>query len=381
MKRIVVLSVLVLVAASTLAQPTSPARPAVGADSGTLRQQLERWRIEHGLPAVAAAVVTGDSILDISAVGVRRLGTEDSVRLEDRFHIGSNAKAMTGFVAGVLVERDLIGWDTRILDVLPGPQDSARAEYRGKTLLDLLSHRAGIVPLMSGADLKPVPAFEGDIRARRRAFAGWLLQQQPAGPDTMLGYRYSNGGYALAAAMLEQAAGRTWERLMTEELFERAGIDGQFGWPAHNDPAQPWGHYYDADSGRLIPHDPHDEYQLPDIMAAAGDVCMSIGDYARFLQLNLLGLTGRDTVIRAATCRFLHAGADTAAKYAVGWRKGEHQGLRVSRHNGSAGTFYCTALVFRDRNLALGIVVNAAPPGIAEAVAGLASEILERRLN
>jgi CubicO group peptidase (beta-lactamase class C family) len=347
-----------------------------GADSAALRELLERWRGEHGLPAAAAAVVTADSVLDVAAVGVRQLGTGDSVRLADRFHLGSNAKAMTGFVAAVMVERGLVRWDTRILDVLPGFRDRARAEYREKTLLDLLTHRAGISPMMTGAELESVPRFEGDVVARRLAFAGWLLQRAPVALDTALGCRYSNGGFAVAAAMLEQASGRSWERLMTEELFARAGIDGRFGWPTHDDPAQPWGHYYDADSGRLVPLGPHDEYQLPDICSAAGDVSMSVGDYGRFLQLNLLGLGGRDTIIRSATCRFLHTGADTVARYAVGWGRGEHAGRRVSRHNGSAGTFYCTALVFRDRDLALAIAVNAAPPGIAEAISGLAGEIL-----
>ncbi|UCG42542.1 MAG: beta-lactamase family protein [candidate division WOR-3 bacterium] len=349
---------------------------AAGSDSVTFRELLERWRAEQGLPAVAAAVVTGDSVLDIGAVGVRRLGSEDSVRLDDRFHIGSNGKAMTGFLAGALVERGVLGWDTGILDALPGFEGTARAEYREKTLLDVLSHRAGIIPLKTGAEWDSVPEFEGDVSTRRRAFAGWLLAQPPVGPDSALGYRYSNGGYALAGALLEQAAGKTWERLMSEELFARAGMDGRSGWPARADPSQPWGHYYDADSGRLIPHDPRDEYQLPDICSAAGDISLSVSDYARFLQLNLLGLGGRDTLIRSATWRFLHTGGDTSARYAVGWGRAERGGLRVSRHDGSAGTFYCTAVVCRDQDLAVAVIVNAARPGTAEAVAALADSLL-----
>lgn len=352
---------------------------AAASDSGAFRELLEQWRSTHRTPAVAAAVVCSDSVLDIGATGVRRQGAVDSVRLEDRFHIGSNGKAMTGFVAAVLVERGLIGWDTRILDALPGSEGSARAEYREKTLLDMLTHRAGIIPLKTGAEWGSVPEFEGDVGARRRAFAGWLLEQPPVGPDPGLGYRYSNGGYAVAGAILEQAAGKTWERLMTEELFERAGMDGRFGWPARDDSTQPRGHYYDADSGRLIPHDPHDEYQLPDICSAAGDISLSVRDYARFLQLNLLGLAGRDTIIRSATCRFLHFGADSAARYAVGWGGAERVGLRVSRHDGSAGTFYCTAVVCRDRDLAVAVMTNAAPSGTAEAIAELADRLLDRR--
>ena len=181
--------------------------------------------------------------------------------------------------------------------------------------------------------------------------------------------------------MLENVSGKTWEQLMVDELFKPLGIDGRFGWPGYSDGDQPWGHYFDADSQKLRPHDPRDEYQLPDILDAAGDVSMSIHDYAAFLQANLLGLNGRDTILKAKTYQFLHTGNDTAMQYAMGWGSREHDGHRVSRHNGSAGTFYCTGMIFRDKDLALAIMVNAASPEVDEEVAELAAKLLRPYLE
>ena len=350
-------------------------------DAGAFTRTLREFREEHGIPGIAAAALTSESVLAIGVAGVRKLGGLDSIRLGDRFHIGSNTKAMTGFVAGSLVESGLIGWGTRILDVFPAFTETARDVYQDKTLKDLLSHRARIIPLTAGREFEGLPEFEGSLPERRQALTGWLLQQEPVAADTLRGYRYSNAGYAIASAMLEKVSGKTWEQLMADELFEPLGIDGRFGWPGRSDGDQPWGHYFDADSGRIRPHDPRDEYQLPDIIDAAGDVSMSIRDYALFLQANLLGLNGRDTVLKAVTYQFLHTCNDTAMRYAIGWDSREYDGHRVSCHNGSAGTFYCTGMIFRDKDLALAIMMNAASPEADEEVAELGARLLKPYLE
>ena len=56
---------------------------------------LKPIRAKYGLPALAAAVVKDGSIIAIGAVGTRVLGTEIPVAVDDRFHIGSDTKAMT----------------------------------------------------------------------------------------------------------------------------------------------------------------------------------------------------------------------------------------------------------------------------------------------
>jgi len=342
-----------------------------------LRQCLREYREEYGIPGIAAVVLTSESILAIGVDGLRKLGAPDSVRVDDRFHIGSNTKAITGFVAAVLVERGLIDWDSRIIDVFPEFAEAARDVYKDKTLKDLMSHRARIMPFTSGAEFAQLPEFQGDSVEQRNAFTGWLLQQEPVDIDTARGYTYSNAGYGIAAAMLQKVSGKSWEQLMQDELFRPLAISGTFGWPAYEDDNQPWGHYFDTDSDHVCPHDPHDEYQLPKICNAAGDISMSIRDYAKFLQINLIGLHGRDTIITATAYQFLHPCTDSSMQYAVGWGLREHEGYKVSRHNGSAGTFYCTALIFRGKDLALGVMMNGVTPEAEKAIAGLREKILE----
>ncbi len=356
-------------------------RKPTGTSSEAFKQCLREYREEYGIPGIAAVVLTRESILDIGVDGLRKLGVPDSIQLADKFHIGSNTKAMTGFVAARFVEKGLIAWDSRIIAVFPEFADKARDVYKDKTLQDLLSHRARIMPFTSGLEFAELPEFKGSNIEQRRAFAGWLLQQEPVDIDTTRGYTYSNAGYGIAAAMLEKVSGKSWEQCMEDELFKPLEIDGTIGWPAYSDEHQPWGHYYDTDSDHVCPHDPRDEYQLPKICNAAGDVSISIQDYARFLRINLLGLGGKDTVLEAATIRYLHTCNDTTMQYTIGWGRRDHEGHEVSRHNGSAGTFYCSALIFRDKDLALGIMMNGITPEAEKAIADLREKILKPYLE
>lgn len=360
---------------------SEPSEKPTGANTDALQQCLREYREEYGIPGIAAVVLTSKSILDIGVDGLRKLGETDSIQIDDRFHIGSNTKAMTGFVAGVLLEKGQIGWDTRIIDVFPEFFETARDVYKNKTLQNLLSHRARILPFTSGREFAQLPEFKGSYNEQRRAFTGWLLQQEPVDIDTTRGYTYSNAGYGIAAAMLEKVSGKSWEQLMEDELFEPLDIAGTIGWPAYGDENQPWGHYWETDSEKVFPHNPHDEYQLPKICNAAGDVSMSIRDYAKFLQVNLLGLNGKDTILTAGTYEFLHPCIDSATQYGIGWGLREHEGHKVSRHNGSAGTFYCTALIFRDKDLALAIMMNAVTPDAEKAIAELREKILKPYLE
>ncbi|UCC11183.1 MAG: beta-lactamase family protein [candidate division WOR-3 bacterium] len=375
--RITVVLFLTLVAAGHSQSSRKPS----GATTDALQKCLREYRKEYSIPGIAAVVLTSERILDIGVDGVRKLGEPDSIEIDDKFHIGSNTKAMTGFVAGVLVGKGLIGWDTRISDVFPEFVETTRDVYKDKTLQDLLSHRARIRKFMSGSEFAQLPEFQGSYVEQRMAFAGWLLQQEPVDIDTTRGYTYSNAGYAIAAAMLEKVSGKSWEKLMQKELFEPLEIAAAFGWPAYADEDQPWGHYYDADSERVVPHDPRDEYQLPKIASAAGDVSVSIKDYAKFLSINLFGLNSKDTILETATYRYLHTCNDSTKQYAIGWGRRQHEGYAVSRHNGSAGTFYCTAIVFRDKDLALAVMMNGDAPEAVKGIAELRERILKTYLE
>ncbi len=73
--------------------------------SQTTTRFVENLRIKYRIPELAYAVVSADSILDMQVLGVQRVNTKYKARPNDRFRIGSNTKAITGFIAAELVKQ------------------------------------------------------------------------------------------------------------------------------------------------------------------------------------------------------------------------------------------------------------------------------------
>src|SRR5271156_2459078 len=104
----------------------------------SLDQQLKPYLAEYGLPALAAAVVKDGKIVGAGAVGVRRAGTEISVTIDDRFHLGSDTKAMTALLVGILVDEGKLRWDTTVGEVFSELVQDMDKRLRGVTVVQLL---------------------------------------------------------------------------------------------------------------------------------------------------------------------------------------------------------------------------------------------------
>lgn len=71
----------------------------------------------------------------------KRINTDFIAKPDDKFHIGSNTKAITSFISVLLVEQGQIKWDTKFLDLFPELKQKSRKEYQNITLQDLLTFR------------------------------------------------------------------------------------------------------------------------------------------------------------------------------------------------------------------------------------------------
>jgi D-alanyl-D-alanine carboxypeptidase len=160
-----------------------------------------------------------------------------AARPDDPFHIGSNTKAMTATLAAKAVEAGALDWLSAAADVL-GVDGSSEI-----TLERVLGHSAGIRPLTDDDEFSELP--------RRRTEVARLLVSEPPLFDPGTANVYSNGGYAVAAAMLEEATGATWEALLQTWLAEPLSIALGLGWPTELS-----GHY--EHEGDLVPHDQND---------------------------------------------------------------------------------------------------------------------------
>lgn len=355
---------------------------AANADVGAfLDEQTETIRAEHGLPALAAAIVMDGGVILESVAGVRVAGEDAAVEPGDPFHIGSLAKAMTATLLGRLVDDGALGWECALGDVFPEAHDLADGAFAEVTLAQLLRHHGGIAPGTShnAPESIAMRALEGAPREQRRAAVEILLgEASPGEPGRLM--RYSNAGYGLAAAMAEAKTGEAWEDLMRARIFEPLGMGAAgFGWAATPErPHVPRGHW--ATEEGPVPQPLNDAYSLYPPIAPGGDVHCSIGGLARFAALHLHGETNNGgRLLAPETLQELHAPAGTGQQAkAMGWMVQTVDSETALWHSGSAGTFYAWMTLWPERDLAIVAVANR---GDSEAALAQLTGVLFERLT
>jgi CubicO group peptidase (beta-lactamase class C family) len=328
------------------------------ANGQILTKIADSIRIKSGIPEMSYAVIGPTSILELHISGHHRIDdpnikTQSDIR--DLFHLGSNTKAITSFIAAILVEQKKINWDTKFFEIFPTWLSMSNPAYEDITLQQLLSHQSGIPAYTEGSEFAILPPFEGEKEQQRKEFVQHVLRSKPLGPAGE-SYHYSNAGYSLAAVMLEKVSGKTWEGLVTDVLGDQLGMRYKFGWPNYNDTSQPYGHW--IENNRIKALMPDNPYKL-NLIQPGTDLCMPVTDYAKFVQLNLNGLLGQDNELKAETYKLIHFGTK---EYGMGWNNGLIGEKTVSFHMGSAGTFYTYTLIDTTDKRAYVIMMNCAHP-------------------
>jgi CubicO group peptidase (beta-lactamase class C family) len=317
------------------------------AQAGDLDAVLAKALKDHTIPAMAVLVIR-DGRIDQQAVrGVRAADSADPARLNDVWHIGSDAKAMTATLIARLVERGTLAWNTPLKSLLP--DIPMRSEYQDVTLVELLSHRSG---LPTDIDVKLVDAFAKDKRAlpaQRQALARVALNDAPVA-SARADANYSNSGFIIAAAIAEKATGKSYETLMQQEVFHPLGMTVDFS-PSRR--GQILGH----SAGKPLTGPAADN---PLVYAPAGAIKLTMHDWALFAIDQMAGEHGQGKLLKQETYVFLHTPqGDTPA--ALGWGVKKNfppaAPMRLLIHAGSNG--YWNAVIALAPDIQSGVLVAA----------------------
>jgi CubicO group peptidase (beta-lactamase class C family) len=68
-------------------------------------------------PRIGGAIVTSQGLIGVGVTGVRKAGTDALVTPDDKWHLGSDTKAMTATMIGLLVQQGKLRWDSTIGEV------------------------------------------------------------------------------------------------------------------------------------------------------------------------------------------------------------------------------------------------------------------------
>lgn len=317
-------------------------------------QDLERVRQKYGLPALAAAVFNRKGIVALGVTGSRKAGEPEVATIDDPWHLGSETKAMTATLAGTFVAQGKLAWDDKVITYFPEWAGTIDPQLRDITIGQLLAHRAGL-----RANL-PWVAFDRSqpLTKQRKEAAHELLANPPEfAPGS---YHYSNAGYVLIGAVLEQIGKQPWEKLMETWLFQplhmtKAGFGGT-GTLDRID--APWGHREDG-----LPVRKNGPAQdNPPVMGPAGRVHASVTSWAKFLIDQLRGAAGEQALLPALIYSAIQT-PQFGGSYAFGWGTSSPpwaQGGRVITHAGSNTMNYAVCWLSLDQGFGVLLCTNQA---------------------
>jgi CubicO group peptidase (beta-lactamase class C family) len=358
-----------------------PAPIAAAPSAGTLGDgrlpEITEWaRDSQDVPALAVVVVRNGQVVERAAMGRRSISKDVLVTTDDRWHIGSMTKAMTATVAAVLVEEGVITWDSTPIDVWPELGSNIHSGFRNATLRQFLAHTSGMKRDDESGSASDSAA--GTVTEKRRAWTEHLLQQAPE--FTAGEHHYSNVGYVVAGAMLEARGGASWEILLTTKVFAPLGMVhsgfGAPGTPAALD--QPLGHWSRRTGFAAI--DPGDsDANIPASVGPAGNVHITLDDYAQFMIAHLAGARGVPGLVSAESFTTLHT--PVASDYALGWgTPATMQTLNVAAlgHTGSTNRWFSLVWLAPSIDTGLMIVANGGGERALAAIRALDLSIRER---
>lgn len=356
---------LLLAAATLSAAPAAAQAPPEAV--AELDAYAARAREDWGVPGMAVAVVLDGEVLLARGYGVRELPSEGSsgagepVDEHTLFAIGSTTKAMTAALLGQLVAAGELAWDDAVEDHLPAFRLQDPWVTREVTVRDLLTHRAGL----GNADL----LWYGAERTREEILAKLDLVE-PA-YSFRGGYVYQNLMYAAAGEVAARVAGRPWEELVDERLFEPLGMERTVPTLAaaesRTNVASP--HHEIDGEVRVIENEPVDP------VAPAGAVWSSISDLSRWVRALLAeGRWGEEEVLAEETvAELLHPQTvlrrdsfyPTARltephwiTYGLGWFQQDYRGRMVHFHTGSIDGMSAIVGLLPEEELGVVVLAN-----------------------
>lgn len=323
-------------------------------NSRSVHESAESIRIVRGVPGMAYAVFSKDSVIEFGVLGYRVFKSKDPIEKNDRFNIGTNTAAFTAYIAAKLVAAGKIKWSTQLLSIFPEFTKKTLPVYKSIRFQDLLSSRTRIPAFMDMSDWFKIPDTKGDIIAKRRAFTYWILQQKPNMENfNQQKIIFSLAGYVMAASMMERVSGKTWEDLITEYIRKPLNISMRYSWPNRMDPTAPAGHWFQG--GSFHAEDPDTWVKVHPVLYPGQGISISLPDYMKYMQANLSGLYGERMALPKSAFDFLYFGIPD---YSMGWNNGSFNGQSYAFHEGLSLLFNCRTEILKEKKRGIIVMCN-----------------------
>lgn len=318
------------------------------------REQMARWTV----PGATIGVLR-DGQRELYAFGVTSLETEQPVREDTLFQIGSISKVFCATLVMTLVDEGKVDLDAPVARYLPDLRLADAETMRSLTVRQTLSHTSGIY----GDFFDDFGWGDDALATSIEAFAD-LRQWTPVGSS----WAYCNVGFNLAGRLVEVVLGQPFETAMRERVFEPLGLDHSFFF-AHEAIVHSVavGHTLVEQGGDE--HEVARKYPLPRAVNPAGGIISNVNDLLSFAEFHMGdGTVNGKRALRPNSVRTMQETQTTAANWADEWGVGwdirwfdsERGRVKVIGHGGTTNGFQARLTVVPERDYAIAMLTNSA---------------------
>jgi CubicO group peptidase (beta-lactamase class C family) len=171
-----------------------------------IREAMAEWKI----PGLAIAVVKDGEVILSKGYGYRDADEELPVTPRTLFAIGSITKSFTVTLLGMIEDEGKVDWDEPVRSYLPDFELSDEVATEYMTPRDLVTHRSGLP--------RHDVLWYGSPLTRRELYE--RLRHIEPNREFREVFQYQNLMYMTAGYLAGQIAGRNWEALVAERIFE-----------------------------------------------------------------------------------------------------------------------------------------------------------------
>jgi CubicO group peptidase (beta-lactamase class C family) len=163
-------------------------------------------------------VARGGKIVYERAFGLANREWNIANDLRTKFEIGSMTKQFTAMLVLQFVNVGKLRLDGHVSEYLPYYRRDTGQQI---TISELLSHTSGVPNFIDAPGFLDGPASRAHYSVRKfvQKYCSGELRFRPGSK-----FAYSNSGYFLLGAVLEQVSGESYERLLQERIFQPLGM-------------------------------------------------------------------------------------------------------------------------------------------------------------
>ncbi|WP_350015975.1 serine hydrolase domain-containing protein [Rhodanobacter sp. IGA1.0] len=333
--------------AASAPAPTSVSQAPQKLPAARVKQTLadyQRWlnRVAQrdAVAGLATAVVIDGKVVYEGTIGYTDATTKDPITPHTVFRLASLSKAFATAITGLLVDDGKLGWDTKLLDVLPYFKLKDMQAAAQATVGDILGQRLGLPRNTYDNMLEGDTSYEELVRKLDEV-------------DMVCGvgqcYGYQNVAFSMIGDVVLARTGDFFYHQVDKRIFYPLGMTTASYGRAALESSKSWARPHRGSSRGWIPFDPNETYYR---VAPAAGVNASIRDMEKWL---IAQMGGRPDVLPPSLLDVLHApGVSTPselhatpwrrarladAHYALGWRVYEYGGETLIYHAGAVAGY------------------------------------------